>query len=297
MVIKMDGLLIINKPKGLTSHDVVNKVRRYLGTKKVGHTGTLDPLATGVLVVCVNNATKLVNFLESDTKKYLCTMCLGISTDTYDITGNIIKEDYNFEISNEQINNVLLSFIGKSKQIPPIYSAIKKDGKKLYEYAREGKELELVERDIEIFDIYARKGLYKKEGKLSFDFFVHVSKGTYIRSLVHDIGLKLGINACMNDLVRLQSGNFKIEDSFTLEEVEVGKYSLVKMIDSIDFLKVKVDKNDDIYKKVINGMKLSCKIFNEKKDKIAFTLNDELIAIYEYNEDEFPCYKALRIWN
>ena len=293
----MDGLLIINKPKGLTSHDVVNKVRRYFGTKKVGHTGTLDPLATGVLVVCVNNATKLANFLESDTKKYLCTMCFGVSTDTYDITGNIINEDYNFKVSNEQLNEVLSSFLGKSKQIPPIYSAIKKDGKKLYEYAREGKTVDLIERDIEIFDIHATKGLYEIEGKLYFEFFAHVSKGTYIRSLVHDIGIKLGINVCMSDLVRIQSGNFKIEQSYTLEEVEIGKYSLVKMIDSIDFLKIKVDKDSDIYKKVINGMKLSCKIFEEKMEKIAFTFNDELIAIYEYNDDEFPCYKALRIWN
>lgn len=293
----MDGLLIINKPKGITSHDVVNVVRRSLGTKKVGHTGTLDPLATGVLVVCVNNATKLASFLEADEKKYICTMCFGISTDSYDITGNTIDENYNFNISNEMIDNVLKTFIGKSKQQPPLYSAIKKNGKKLYEYARSGEDVKVDSRDIEIFDICRSSDIYEENGRIHCKFFTHVSKGTYIRSIVKDIGEKLNILTCMTDLIRVQSGAFAIEKSYSLEDVEVGKFSLINMADSINFFKLNIDNNEELLKKVKNGMKLSCKILEERKDKIAIIENDKLLAIYEYNEEEFPCYKALRIWN
>ena len=149
----MDGILLINKPAGYTSHDIVGIVRKKLHTKKVGHCGTLDPDATGVLVVCVNKATKAIQFLMSDTKVYRATLSLGKSTDTYDASGKILEEKEVGQISKAQVIEVLNSFLGKSKQKPPIYSAIKVNGKKLYEYARNGEEVEIKERDIEIMMI------------------------------------------------------------------------------------------------------------------------------------------------
>ena len=293
----MDGILVVNKPKGLTSHDVVNKIRRIFNTKRVGHTGTLDPLATGVLVICLNNATKLANFLESDNKKYRCTMIFGIETDTYDITGNIVKENYNFSINNDKIDEVFKQFIGKNMQIPPIYSAIKVDGKKLYEYARSGQTVEIKPREIEIYDIYRTKDVYFCENKCYCEFFVHVSKGTYIRSLVKDIGDVLNINTTMVELERVQSGVFKLEDSNKIEEIELGKFSLIKMVDSIEYFKYDVSTNLELLNKIKNGMKLSCKLFEDVKEEIAFIKNDELIAIYKYDEEVYPCYKPIRIWN
>lgn len=182
------GLLIINKPKNYTSHDIVNVVRKKLNTKKVGHTGTLDPDATGVLPILIGTATKISKYLIEHKKAYIATIKLGYKTDTGDSSGKVIKEDKHFqEIDNKEIENVLVSFLGKQKQVPPMYSAIKVGGKKLYEYAREGKTLEVQAREIEIYDIDL-KGCNKDE--ISFE--VNCSKGTYIRTLCEDIAEKLG---------------------------------------------------------------------------------------------------------
>ena len=152
-MISLDGILNVFKQKGLTSHDVVNKIRRIFNTKQVGHTGTLDPNAEGVLVICINQATKLVQFLESDIKKYRCELILGISTDTYDITGKVVEENENLVLSENEIIDTIKSFKGKLKQLPPLYSAIKVNGKKLYEYAHKNQSVEITPRDIEIFEI------------------------------------------------------------------------------------------------------------------------------------------------
>lgn len=178
----MDGILLINKPAGYTSHDIVGIVRKKLHTKKVGHCGTLDPDATGVLVVCVNKATKAIQFLMSDTKFYRATLSLGKSTDTYDASGKVLEEKEVGALSENQVIDVLNSFMGKSKQKPPIYSAIKVNGKKLYEYARNGEEVEIKERNIEIMMI---KMISFSNNEIVFD--VKCSKGTYIRSLCVDI--------------------------------------------------------------------------------------------------------------
>ena len=179
----MDGIILIDKPLGYTSHDIVGKVRRVLHTKKVGHCGTLDPEASGVLVVCVNKATKALQFLTSEDKHYVATIKLGISTDTYDMTGTIQNQvPYRNDISLEQLDHVLTQFKGKQKQIPPIYSAIKVNGKKLYEYARAGETVEIQPRDIEIYSIEC-VALNEDEIQIR----VHCSKGTYIRSLCVDI--------------------------------------------------------------------------------------------------------------
>lgn len=186
----MNGVLIINKPKGFTSHDVVNVLRKALNTKKIGHTGTLDPNATGVLPILVGTATKISKYLIEHDKTYIATIKLGEKTDTGDIEGNIIEQDLNFfNISCEQKEKILKTFIGKQKQTPPVYSAIKVKGKKAYEYARQGQAVDLDARDIEIYNIELIK-LVDKE----ITFEVSCSKGTYIRTLCEDIAEKLRNN-------------------------------------------------------------------------------------------------------
>lgn len=186
----MDGVLIINKPKGFTSHDVVNVLRKALNTKKIGHTGTLDPNATGVLPILVGTATKISKYLIEHDKTYIATIKLGEKTDTGDIEGNIIAKDLNFQnISSEQVEKVLKTFIGKQKQKPPVYSAIKINGKKAYEYARQGQAVEIEARDIEIYNIELIKVVDKE-----ITFEVSCSKGTYIRILCEDISQKLRNN-------------------------------------------------------------------------------------------------------
>ena len=186
----MNGVLIINKQKGFTSHDVVNVLRKTLNTKKIGHTGTLDPNATGVLPILVGTATKISKYLIEHDKTYIATIKLGEKTDTGDIEGNVIAQDFNFQnISSEQVEKVLKIFVGKQKQTPPVYSAIKINGKKAYEYARQGQAIELEARDIEIYNIELIK-----VGDKEITFEVSCSKGTYIRTLCEDIAQKLRNN-------------------------------------------------------------------------------------------------------
>lgn len=240
---KMDGILLINKPSGYTSHDVVNKVRKALHTKKVGHCGTLDPDATGVLVVCVNKATKALQFLTSDTKEYIATLSLGIATDTYDASGKALQQMEYQPMAKETIEAVIQSFCGKQQQIPPIYSAIKVNGKKLYEYARNGESVELAPRDIEIFEIEL---LQIHENTLQFR--VLCSKGTYIRSLCVDIAKKLGYPGHMQSLIRSKSGSFCISQCYTLEQVEAGKYSLLSIDEALaNYPKVYVEDESIVY--------------------------------------------------
>lgn len=185
----MNGVLIINKPKGYTSHDIVNVVRKKLNTKKVGHTGTLDPDATGVLPILIGTATKISKYLIEHKKTYIATVKLGYKTETGDASGKVIKEDKHFQkIDKKDIENALNSFLGKREQLPPMYSAIKVNGKKLYEYAREGKKVEVKPREIEIYDICLEE--YNDNDEISFK--VNCSKGTYIRTLCESVAEKLG---------------------------------------------------------------------------------------------------------
>ena len=260
----LDGILIIDKPAGITSHDVVAKVRKALKTKKVGHTGTLDPLATGVLIVCVEKATKLVNYLTCDEKTYEVEMKFGIKTDTGDITGKIIDEDPNYDIDISIIKNTMNKFIGKQKQIPPMYSAIKINGKKLYELAREGIEIEREAREIEILDI--RNIEWKNE---ILKYTVHCSKGTYIRSLCEDIAKELGTIGTMTNLRRIQSGEFQIKDAIKIEDISEEKIiSMEKLFDK----EINVKNN---LKELLNGMKIQC----IKPDGLYKLYTDEFIGI------------------
>ena len=232
----MDGIIIVNKPKACTSHDVVYKIRKATG-EKVGHAGTLDPLATGVLPILVGKGTQCSKYLINHDKTYVVTLQLGKKTDTGDEEGNIIQEE-KVDISwkdKQALEKVFQSFVGKQKQMPPIYSAIKVKGKKLYEYARKGEQVEIPVRQIEIYQI---KIIQIEELKKQIIFQVSCSKGTYIRSLCEDIAKKLGTVGYMQELQRIQVGDFKIEQAITLEQLEK---------DDIEYLSVeKLFENKEI---------------------------------------------------
>ena len=209
-----NGFLIVNKERGFTSFDVCAKLRGILKTRKIGHTGTLDPDATGVLLVCVGNATKAVDILPSEDKEYRAVVHFGITTDTEDISGQVLTTCDDI-VSEDAVREAILSFTGDIKQIPPMYSAIKVDGKKLYELAREGKVIERKARDVTIHDIRIESIDYPFATIL-----VKCSKGTYIRTLCKDIGEKLNVGACMESLVRTSAGGFNISEALTLSEIE-----------------------------------------------------------------------------
>ena len=279
--------MIINvcKEKNMTSRDVVNIISKHLHTKKVGHTGTLDPLATGVLIVCTNHDTKLVDILTSKNKEYIATMRLGIQTDTGDITGNIIKRA-TYKVTKDQIIKVLNNFLGSSTQTVPIYSAVKINGKKLYEYARNGEEVTLPTREINISSIE----LLDYHDDL-IKFKVTVSKGTYIRSLIEDIGKTLQTVATMEDLVRTKQGNYKIEDSYTLEDIKNDNYKPIPLnIVLKDYHTYNLNATE--YFKVKNGSKMLLNI----DDKIVTLLyNNKPIALYKKENDLYRVYKMLEI--
>jgi len=211
----MNGLLIINKPKGWTSHDVVAKLRGLLGVRKIGHTGTLDPDATGVLCICIGKATKLADYLSEVDKEYRAIMKLGVITDTQDATGKVLNETVSFNITREDAEEAFRKFSGKIVQIPPMYSAIKVGGVPLYRLARKGKEIPRKPREVFIRDI---KLLDFSVPLIKFD--VTCSKGTYIRTLCADIGNYLGVGAHMWSLDRLRSGDYTLKDALNIEDVE-----------------------------------------------------------------------------
>ena len=210
----MDGIINVYKEKGFTSHDVVAKLRGILRMKKIGHTGTLDPAAEGVLPVCLGTGTRLCDMLTDKTKTYRAVLLLGQETDTQDTTGTVLAE-YPVEVTEEAVREAIYSFLGDYMQIPPMYSALKVNGKKLYELARQGKEVERQPRPVQILDIQI--------GQVDLPrvtFSVTCSKGTYIRTLCYDIGRKLGCGGCMESLLRTRVDRFKLEDSLTLSQIE-----------------------------------------------------------------------------
>lgn len=213
----MLGIINVYKEKNMTSFDVISNLRKMLKTKKIGHTGTLDPNATGVLPICIGEATKLVQYILNEDKQYFATIKLGIKTDSLDITGNVIKEEKVPEFSIDTIKTTINSFIGKSMQIPPMYSAIKLNGKKLYELARQGIEVEREARKIEIYKIEDIE--YSKENS-TISLLVDCSKGTYIRTLCEDICTKLGTIGTVLELERTKTGVFEKSDSYTLSFIE-----------------------------------------------------------------------------
>lgn len=259
-----NGILNIDKPQGITSHDVVDAIRKIFPNTKVGHTGTLDPLATGVLPICIGEATKLTNNLTSENKAYTVKMLLGVETDTYDITGkimfaNVVNKDEIY------IKERIKRFVGRQSQMPPKYSAIRVEGKHAYQLAREGKDVELTPREIEIFSIDNIE-VNLKDKIVSFD--VTCTKGTYIRSLVNDIGKNIGCGATMIELRRTRTGSFDIKDSIPLYDyLNLEYFDMIDKIVSIEEYykeakKIVLDKEE--YNKFLNGVILEC----ETSDKI-----------------------------
>ena len=270
----MDGVILINKPKDYTSHDIVNITRKKLNIKKVGHTGTLDPNATGVLPILIGTATKISKYLIEHKKEYIATIKLGEKTDTKDSEGTIIEKDLKLkEFDSDYVNKVLNSFTGRQKQIPPMYSSIKVNGKKLYEYARNGETVEVKPRDIEIYKIELIS--YNKKDEIVFK--VECSKGTYIRTLCEDIAAKLETLGYMKELIRTKVDKFDIEDCIELDNLnfENIKNNIIS-IEEIFSKKQKIDINDRKLELFLNGIKLT---YNEKEDIYRIYNNSKFIGI------------------
>lgn len=277
----MDGIVLINKEKNCTSRDVVNQVSKILKTKKIGHTGTLDPIATGVLVLCVGKATKLVEVITSYDKEYEAEVILGIKTDTKDITGKILKEEKAI-ISKENIEECLKKMIGTYNQTVPIYSAVKINGKKLYEYARNNEEIELPKRKVTIKELKLISDITYEKEKTKFKIKCHVSKGTYIRSLIEDIATNLNTIGTMENLKRTKQGNFQITSANTIQDIENNKFKIYSIEEILEKF-YKIEMTDDLYFKIKNGSIIKN---NYNHDIVAFTKNDKVIAIYkEYSKD------------
>ncbi len=288
----MDGVLIVNKPKNVTSRDVVNSVCKIFNTKKIGHTGTLDPIATGVLVLCIGKYTKLSDELMATKKEYIAEAIIGQDSDTLDNTG-IITKDEKAIIKKEEIEKVLKSFVKKYEQTVPIYSAVKINGKKLYDYARDNEQVELPKREIEISEIELLESRQQNNHTL-IKFRCVVSKGTYIRSLIRDIGIELKTCAIMSNLTRTKQGPFEIEKSYTIEQISNNEYKFVNLFNYMnDFEKIIVDEKNKI--KISNGSILEN---TYKKEKIAFfDESRNLLALYKKYEKNNTKIKPIKVFS
>lgn len=276
----MDGFIIVNKPKDMTSHAVCNKIRSIMHTKKVGHSGTLDPLATGVLVVAVGKATKLINYLENQDKTYVAEALFGIQTDSYDILGNVLNKDDLSNPTDSEIDTQLEILKGSETQIPPIYSAIKVNGKKLYDYAKNGETVEILPRKIKIHSLKRVSNIIDK--KVSIE--VSANKGFYVRSLINDLGISLNTYAVMSNLIRTKAGKYDISISQTLEEIKKNGPIIHSIEDTFSHLK-RIDVNDYMAKLVLNGVILDERQFS-LNEMFKIYHNDKLIAIYEPFDDK-----------
>lgn len=269
---KLFGCINIYKPKGMTSHDVVSVLRRLVGIKQIGHTGTLDPFAEGVLPVCIGKATRLIEYMADD-KAYLGTVQFGKNTTTYDTEGEIVRTS-DKKVLLEEIESALENFKGEIEQIPPIYSAIKVRGKKLYEYARKGEEVEIKPRKVTINELRIEN--FNPQNR-TLELYIDCSKGTYIRSIANDLGEVLGAGGYLAKLVRIKAGNFtaansvKLEDLKTKEDVEKN---LISPLEYLDYPKYELNENER--EKVSHG--ISIKV-NLPESLVVLTYNDELAAI------------------
>ncbi|OEH92315.1 tRNA pseudouridine(55) synthase TruB [Bacillus solimangrovi] len=278
----MDGILPLYKPRGMTSHDCVFKVRKLLKTKKVGHTGTLDPEVDGVLPLCIGRATKIAEYITESEKEYEAEITLGTATETEDAHGDIIESKAVAEtIAVANIEAVLKSFIGDITQIPPMYSAVKVNGKKLYEYARQGIAVERPERTVTIHDITMLSNDPVTDKNTTFSIRVTCSKGTYVRTLAVDIGKALGYPAHMSKLTRHSSGGFQLEDCVTFDKIEMDNYNLIPMEVPLSKL-TKLTVNETLEKAVKNGavLPIAKECIGLERFGVWNTVN-ECIAIYK----------------
>ncbi len=277
----MNGVIAINKEKGYTSRDIVNIVGKVYHTKKVGHTGTLDPMATGVLVVCVGKATKLVSLLTATEKEYVADVLLGVETDSLDTDGNVLREE-SVDCDQTRIDQVLKSMKKTYLQEVPKYSAVKVKGKKLYEYARSNQEVKLPKKEVTIYDLERISDVFYENGKIRFQIRCKVSKGTYIRSLIRDIAHELGTIGVMSGLCRTKQGEFELKDCVSLEQLkEQPTIQSIAHVLSMYPQKVVDGKEEEM---ILNGRKLSNR-YNEKT--IVFLNKDHhVLGIYQFDEEE-----------
>jgi tRNA pseudouridine55 synthase len=279
----MDGILIIDKPIGMTSHDVVYKVRKILHEKSIGHTGTLDPLASGVMVLCIGSATKLVKYFTEHDKTYEVGIDIGYATKTDDLEGEVTEVVACDSLSEANADEVLASFVGLSMQIPPDYSAIKIDGKKLYEYARKNQQMpEISSRTVLIYDLKRTSPISINNGVAHFSFFVHCGKGMYVRALCRDLGKRLGCAATMTNLRRSRVGDFTLNDAQPLHLVQLGTSMLRDPLPYLHMPSVLVDEPTRI--KIKNGVFLSMMLFPDEQDSILVDAMKTPLAIYTYDE-------------
>ena len=282
----MNNIIVINKEKGYTSRDIVNIAQKVYKTKKVGHTGTLDPIAEGVLIICMNKALKVAEFITSDIKEYIATLTLGFETDTLDITGKTIYTSSK-KVNKEEVKKVLNDFIGKYNQEGPKYSAVKVNGKKLYEYARNNIDIKLPKKEVTIYNIELISDITDNKFKIK----CLVSKGTYIRSLIRDIGRKLETYATMDSLIRTKQGEIDISMTSSIKELKENKAKTYKIDEILKLPKIKIT-DETILKKVKNGANIDVDI----KDNKVFIVDklDNIIAIYEkINKNEAKLLKMI----
>lgn len=296
----MDGVIPLWKPRGLTSHDCVQQIRRIFKTRKVGHTGTLDPMVEGVLPICINQATKIVPYLTAMDKTYIAKIQLGVATETEDAHGKVIEEkEVTNSLSLTKIDDVLQSFQGTITQIPPLYSAVRVKGKRLYEYARENIPVERPKRQVTIHQIKRTSKLLNNGS--AFEFKVHCSQGTYIRTLCVDIGRKLGYPAHMSHLVRVTASSFTEKETITLAEIERAQandrleQTVVSMLRALQHMS-KIEVDEQIRQKVSYGQKLTNIGQMPFGELILLTYDDELIAIYEVDQTSQNTIKPVRVF-
>ena len=283
----IDGVVLVNKPIGITSFAAVKKVSKQLHAKKVGHCGTLDPFASGLLIVTINNATKIARFIESQNKEYIATLVLGIRTDTGDNTGKVIKrlKPPKFEVL--QLNDVIKSFIGKQTQIPPMHSAIKVNGQKLYELARKGKTIDRQPRPIEIYDIK----LLKYRGN-TLTFKVNCTKGTYIRTLAEDLATRLGCVGHLKNLERTAIGDFLLTDAKNIDKLTVLD-DIIPISQALKSMSKHIVSKDEL-SLVNNGAALV--IDQDEEYVLVINQQSKPLAIYQKDGDLYRCLRGLTIW-
>ncbi|PTJ15757.1 tRNA pseudouridine(55) synthase TruB [Staphylococcus simulans] len=303
----MEGILPVFKERGLTSHDVVFKLRKILHTKKVGHTGTLDPEVNGVLPICVGGATKVSDYIMEMGKAYQATVTIGVSTTTEDQTGDVLEtKTVSKDLTADKIDEAILSFVGEIEQIPPMYSSVKVNGRKLYEYARNNETVERPKRKVRIYEIERNSEIRYKDETCSFDIFIRCGKGTYIRTLATDIGKALGYPAHMSQLTRVESGGFSIDESLTLDQIDelYKQEALQEKLFPIEYgLKglphIQID-DPNIKKRILNGQKFYKKEFSEAIEAVTVMEDKETgkaLALYIPHAEKPNEIKPKKVFN
>lgn len=288
----MNGIIVIDKPKDYTSRDIVNIVSKKLNTKKVGHTGTLDPLATGVLVLPIGRALKVSELLTSNTKEYIAEVILGYETDMLDITGTEIKRNIP-SVTKEELLKVLKSYIGKYNQEVPLYSAVKVGGRKLYEYARSGTTVIPPSKEVEVYSLELISDLKHIKGAVEFTIRCEVSKGTYIRSLIRDIAYSLNTYGTMKNLIRTRQGIFTLKDAYILKDIEENNYKLLSIKECLPNIKTTVIE-EPLLTKVKNGMVLD-KFFKENMSLLLDKEGKEIAIYIASGDNKVKPYKMIEV--